>query len=221
MTGSDLGRLPVLILVEPSRDQIGQRLDGRDGVGPARLQIEKGAALGGQGSSDSSMTLAVEFIAVVMHPDLGLELQRQLDELLGGPHVQAEAVRDLDLATGDRRFVAHRRLDRPGPGTSDHRVGSSDRRRRRPGSSSGSPTGRRTAASAGSTATLVRRPVDPRPSAGPAIAATPVAQGDPWSASSRTSITFSRVRACRKKPTNRSSFRCREIFSRALRWSPG
>ena len=111
----------VLIFVESSRDQSGQRLDRRGRVGPARLQIQQGSALGGQRRQIEN-TLAVEFIAVVVDPDLGLELQRQLDELVGGPHVQAEAVRDLDLATGDCRFVAHRRLDRPGPGTSDHRA---------------------------------------------------------------------------------------------------
>ena len=40
----------------------------------------------------SRMTLAVELIAIVADPDLGLEPRRQLDELVGGPHVQAEAV---------------------------------------------------------------------------------------------------------------------------------
>ena len=43
----------------------------------------------------------------------------------------------------------------------------------------------------------------------------------PWSASSSSSITFSRVLAWRRKLTKRSSFRCREIFSSARRWSPG
>ena len=38
-----------------------------------RLQLETGAALGGQGRQIKN-TLAVEFIAVVMHSDLGLEL---------------------------------------------------------------------------------------------------------------------------------------------------
>jgi hypothetical protein len=36
--------------------------------------------------------------------------------------MQAKAIHNLNLATGDSRFVAHRRLDRPGPGTSDHRA---------------------------------------------------------------------------------------------------
>jgi len=40
---------------------------------------------------------------------------------------------------------------------------------------------------------------------------------EPWSAPSSTSITLSLDRACRKNPTNRSSFKCREIFSSALK----
>src|SRR5579885_1664171 len=64
-------------------------------------------------------------MVIVAHADLGLEPRGQLDEFHGGPDVQAEAVEDHDLAMGDRRIVAHRQLDRPGPGTSDRRVGSS------------------------------------------------------------------------------------------------
>ena len=124
--GTAVDRLAVLVLVEPRRDQFGQRLDGLRGVGPACLQLEAGAALGGH-HRQLQQTLAIKLVVIVADPDLGLEPRRQLDELHGGPDMQAEAVGDLDLAMGDRRLVAHRQLDRPGPGTGGRRLGSSAR----------------------------------------------------------------------------------------------
>src|SRR4051794_22440945 len=41
--------LALVILMEPGRDQAGQRLDGRLGVGAAGLDLQPAAALGGQG----------------------------------------------------------------------------------------------------------------------------------------------------------------------------
>jgi len=42
-----LSRDPVLVLIEPSQHQHSQRLNGRNGVGSGRLQLETCAALGG------------------------------------------------------------------------------------------------------------------------------------------------------------------------------
>src|SRR5262249_18372112 len=116
-----LGRLPVLVLEEPGRDQAGQRLDGGGRVGPPAPQIPPGAALGGH-RRQTQDALPIDFIAIMADPDLRLEPRRQLHEFLGGPEVQAETVEDLDLAMGDNRLVAHQRLDRPGPWTKDHRA---------------------------------------------------------------------------------------------------
>ena len=41
-----------------------------------------------------------------MHPNLTLEPSSKPDELIGGPQVQTETVRNLDLATGDCRLVS-------------------------------------------------------------------------------------------------------------------
>ena len=46
-----------------------------------------------------------------MHPNLTLEPSSKPDELIGGPQVQTETVRNLDLATGDCRLVAHSRMN--------------------------------------------------------------------------------------------------------------
>ncbi len=42
-----LGRVSVLVLVELSRDDNGQRLDGLDRIGSARLQVETCTSDGG------------------------------------------------------------------------------------------------------------------------------------------------------------------------------
>ena len=82
------------------------------GVGAVRLQVEPGAALGGQ-QRQVEDALAVDLFAIMVDPDLGLELAGQLHELRGRAQVQAVLVGDLDLSAGDGRVVAHRRLGRP------------------------------------------------------------------------------------------------------------
>jgi hypothetical protein len=116
----------LVLLMELGSDQIGQSLDRRRGVGPSRFEIEPAAALRGE-RGQLEDALAVVIIAVVMDPNLGLKLQRQLHELVGGPHVEAEFVRYLHLSTRDSRVMAHRRLDRRGPETSGERATKSPR----------------------------------------------------------------------------------------------
>src|SRR5262249_43123149 len=153
-------------------NQPGRRLDGRRRVGSTRFQFQAGAAFRGHGGQTQD-ALAVDFGAVVADPDLGLEPRCQLHELLGGPHVQAQTIGNLDLATGNCRLVAHQRLDRPGPGTHWRPPAASE-----------------------------------CPAAASPTAAAAASHVDAWSASSKTSMTFSRDWAWRKKLTKRSSFKC-------------
>src|SRR5689334_1888433 len=79
------GRLllvPLVGLVEPGRDEGGEGGEGGLGVGPAGLQVEPGAALGGERGQVED-ALAVELLTVVDDADLGLILVGEADELVG------------------------------------------------------------------------------------------------------------------------------------------
>ena len=82
-------------LVESRRDQLGQRREGRLGIRPAGLQLEPGAASGGQHRQVQD-ALAVDPQAVAIDPNLGREPPGQADEPVRGPQVQAEGVEDHD-----------------------------------------------------------------------------------------------------------------------------
>src|SRR6185436_14364289 len=84
-------------LVEAACDQI---LDGRDRVPLVHAgdgERDPGALRGGE-QQDPEDALAVDLLAVLADLDLGLEAAGRLDELGGGPGVQAESVADRKLA---------------------------------------------------------------------------------------------------------------------------
>ena len=111
----------LVFLVKLRLDEIGQCLYGRSCICASSFEIEPTPTLGREGCQLEN-ALAIVFIPVVMHPNLGLKVQGKLNEFVSGPHVQAETVSNLNLATGDARINAHRRLDRPGPEISDPRA---------------------------------------------------------------------------------------------------
>jgi hypothetical protein len=59
----------------------------------------------------------------MLHADLTLEPSSNSDELIGGPQVQAETVRNLDLAASHRRLGAHSRFSKHSPVTESFRLG--------------------------------------------------------------------------------------------------
>ena len=88
--------------MESGQHQFREGRHGRLGVGAAGFQFEPGAALGRQGGQVED-ALAVDRVALVVDPDLRLELAGQADELIGGAEVQPQRVGDFDLAAGDLR----------------------------------------------------------------------------------------------------------------------
>ena len=83
--------------------------DGLLGVGaaPENETVPPGGKASGQNA------LPVDLLIVVKHMDLCLEFRGQLHELARRPEVQAVAVGELHLSTGDGRILTHRRLSRP------------------------------------------------------------------------------------------------------------
>jgi hypothetical protein len=98
--------------VESRRHQVGQRREGRLGIRPAGLQLQPGAASGGQ-HGEVEEALAVDTEAVAMDPNLGREPPRQADELARGPQVQAEGIEDHHRAANGRHGVVLRLGLRP------------------------------------------------------------------------------------------------------------
>ena len=87
------------MLIEPAADQVGQGVQGRLGVGSVGLELEPGAARGGERRQVED-TPAAHLAAVAGDLDIGSELLGQSYELLGGPEMEAERVGDLDLSAG-------------------------------------------------------------------------------------------------------------------------
>jgi len=106
-------RITFVVLMESRRDQLGQSRNGQRRIGTPGFELEPGATLGADRRQIEN-AFSIEFIAIVSDSNLGLELQRQLHELVRRPHVQAQAVENLDLSADDGRVVAHRQLGRPG-----------------------------------------------------------------------------------------------------------
>ena len=102
--------------MESRRHQGGQRREGRLGIRPAGLQLQPGAASGGQ-HREVEDALAVDTEAVAMDPNLGREPLRQADELARGPQVQAEGVENHHRAANGRHGVVSRHHPTPAMST--------------------------------------------------------------------------------------------------------